>query len=142
MEVNAYLSTYMPFLFPFKSYYPRYFFAENLVKTSNFYDLLNLTMFGSRPKKGRSGASRSCDDKARTEISALLVVSFIFCLQCQSSLVYTQSTIYTPARELHSVHSPRFIPQSVYYSQSIVPVLYFSPCFYTQSVVFVLYLNP
>ena len=30
----------------------------DLVKTSNFYDLLNLMKIGSRPRKERSGASR------------------------------------------------------------------------------------
>ena len=30
----------------------------DLVKTSNFYDLLNLTKIGSRPRKERSGMSR------------------------------------------------------------------------------------
>ena len=38
----------------------------DLVKTSNFYDLLHLTKFGSRLRKERSGVSQSCYAKRRT----------------------------------------------------------------------------
>ena len=49
----------------------------SLIKTSNFYDLLNLTKSGSRPRKERSGVSQSCDVNKNQELLLLPLFSLL-----------------------------------------------------------------